>query len=133
MCKCHDDIPEKLLSYFFGSKDFYKVIMRENQRTTTIEAFNMYGTLGQRAECVKPLIKVPAITMPTRLIEADFKKDRDSKRFKTTLVLVFDSGWTAAMRLHNEAERVKLTGLAWDVQLVGLPTGTYVDTKPWYE
>ena len=133
MCKTYPDVPRKLLSYFFGSKDFYKVIMKESQETTTIEAFNMYNTLGQKSGTFKPLIRVPLITMPTRLIEADFKQDKNGYRSKTTIILVFDGGWTIAMRLHNKDEKVKPTSLAWDVQLIGLPTGTYVDTRPWYE
>jgi hypothetical protein len=133
MCDANPDVPKKLLSYFFGSRDFYKVIMKERQKTTTIEAFNMHGTLGQKAGTIRPLIRVPVINMPTRLIEADFKKDRSGNASKTTLVLVFDGGWTISMRLHNKDEKVKLTGLAWDIQLVGLPTGIYMNTHPWYE
>lgn len=131
MCATYPDIPKKLLSYFFGSKDFYKVIMKEKQKTTTIEGFNMSGTLNQKAGSVRPLIHVPVIQFPTRLIEADFKKNRNGKLSKTTLMLVFDGGWTVSMRLHNKDKYVKLTGLAWDVQLVGLPTGIYVSTNPW--
>ncbi len=133
LCKNYPDVPRKLLSYFFGSKDFYKVIMKESQKTTTIEAFNMNNTLGQRFGNIKPLVKVPSITMPTRLIEADFKKDKQGNRSNSTIILVFDGGWTVSMRLHNKDKEVKTTALAWDIQLVGLPMGTYVNTRPWFE
>lgn len=133
LCENYDDVPQKLLSYFFGSKDFYKVIMKEKQNTTTVEAFNMNNTLGQKAGSIRPMTKVPTIKLPTRLIEAGFKVDSKGIKSKTTIILVFDGGWTISMRLHNKDEKVKLTSLAWDVQLVGLPTGTYVNTHSWYE
>lgn len=128
LCKNYDSVPEKLLSYFFGSKDFYKVIMKESQKVTEVEAFNMNGTLGMKSGSIKPLTRVQTIKMPTRLIEASFKENS-----KTTIILVFDGGWQISMRLHNKDKKVKPTSLAWDVQLVGLPTGTYVNTRSWYE
>lgn len=128
LCKNYDNVPEKLLSYFFGSKDFYKVIMKESQKLTEVEAFNMNGTLGMKSGNIKPLTRIQTIKMPTRLIEASFKENS-----KTSIILVFDGGWTISMRLHNKDKKVKLTSLAWDVQLVGLPTGTYVNTRSWYE
>ncbi len=133
LCDNYDHVPQKLLSYFFGSKDFYKVIMKEKQSTTTVEAFNMHNTLGQKAGTIKPMTKVSVIKLPTRLIEAEFKVDSKGVKSKTTIVLVFDGGWTISMRLHNKDDKVKLTSLAWDVQLIGLPTGTYVNTHSWYE
>lgn len=133
MCKDHEDVPQKLLSYFFGSKDFYKVIMKEKKEITTIEAFNMNGSLGQKAGSIKPMVKIPVIKLPTRLIEAEFKVDSKGIKSKTTIILVFDGGWTISMRLHNKDNKVKPTSLAWDVQLVGLPVGTYVNTHSWYE
>lgn len=126
LCQTNPGVPARLLSYFFGSQDFYKVIMNEDSGTTTVEAFNMSGTLGARAGAIKPATKVPQIKMPTRLIEADFKPNS-----KTTLILVFDGGWTVSMRLHNKDKIAKPTSLAWDVQLVGLPTGIFSDTRPW--
>ena len=133
MCQSSSDVPARLLSYFFGAKDFYKVIMKESQQTTTIEAFNMSGTLGQKCGNHRPLVKIPTLRMPTRLIEADYKQDSQGNPSKTTIVLIFDGGWTVSMRLHNKDKTVKPTSLAWDIQLVGLPTDTYVNTRAWYE
>lgn len=125
-------VPSLLLSYFFGSKDFYKVIMDEQHSTTTVEAFNMSGTLGQKVGSHKPIISVPQIKMPTKLLDADFKKDSKTNAvIKTTLILTFDGGWTVSMRLHNKDSIARPTSLAWDVQLVGLPNATYKDMRPW--
>lgn len=119
-------VPSKLLSYFFGSNDFYKVIMKESAKSTTIEGFNMHGTLNKPCGKIKPLIKVPLIKMPTRLIEADFKENS-----KTTIILTFDGGWAVSMRLHNKDKVAKPTSLAWDINLIGLPPKIYKDTRPW--
>ncbi len=131
MCNMYPDVPQKLLSYFFGSKDFYKVIMKESQKTTVIEAFNMNNTLGQRAGTIRPIIRIPITNMPSRLVEADFKRKRNGDISKTTLLLIFDNGWQVSMRLHNKDKIVKLTSFAWDVQLEGLPRGVYIDHRSW--
>ena len=128
MCENHNDAPTKLLSYFFGSRDFYKVITKESSKITEIEGFNMNGTLGAAAGRVKPITKIAALKMPTRLIEARFKENS-----KTTIILTFDGGWSITMRLHNKDRVARPTSLAWDVQLEGLPTGTYVNISPWEE
>lgn len=128
MCNEEQDVPAKLLSYFFGANDFYKVIMKSSSRTTTIEGFNMHGTLNSPCEKIKAMTRVPILRMPTRLIEARFKE-----RTKTTIILTFDGGWTISMRLHNKDEIAKPTSLAWEVELEGLPTSTYVNTHSWDE
>ena len=128
LCAEHEDAPQKFLSYFFGSRDFYKVITKESNETTTIEGFNMNGTLGTACGRIRPMTRVSVLHMPTRLIEARFKEGS-----QTTIILTFDGGWTVSMRLHNKDKIAKPTSLAWDVQLVGLPTGTYVNTHSWHE
>lgn len=128
MCSADPDVPAKLLSYFFGAQDFYKVIMEEGIERTTVEAFNMSGSLGQKAAAAKNTPKVPHIKMPTQLIKAEIKPNN-----KTTLVLVFDGGWTVSMRLHNKDKVAKPTSLAWDVQLIGQPSGMFVNKRYWNE
>ncbi len=128
MCDEHDDVPERLLSYFFGSHDFYKVIMKESAKTTTIEGFNMHGTLNLPCGHIKAITRVARINMPTRLIEARFKE-----KSKTTIILTFDHGWSISMRLHNKDGIAKPTSLAWDVTLIGLPPETFRNIRAWYE
>ena len=127
---CHKDptVPEKLLSYFFGANDFYKVIMKSNAQTTTIEGFNMHGTLNASCGKTRAMTRVPLIKMPTKLLDASFKP-----KSKTTIILTFDCGWSISMRLHNKDDVAKPTSLAWDVKLVGLPPSTYVNTHSWNE
>lgn len=128
MCNEDASVPEKLLSYFFGSNDFYKVIMRSGHRTTTIEGFNMHGTLNAACGKTKAMTKVPVTKMPTKLLDAAFKEGT-----KTTIILTFDAGWSISMRLHNKDRVAKPTSLAWEVNLEGLPPSTYVNTHSWDE
>lgn len=133
MCKNDSTIPAKLLSYFFGKNDFYKVIMNESSNTTVVEGFNMHGTLNKKCGNVSPTTKVNKITLPKRLIEARFKETKDGAKSKTTIILTFDGGWAVSLRLHNKDKVAKPTSLAWDVNLEGLPPKTYVNTRSWYE
>lgn len=128
MCSENPTVPERLLSYFFGANDFYKVIMKSRARTTTIEGFNMHGTLNANAGMTRPRMRVATIRMPTRLIDAAMKPNS-----KTTIILTFDGGWSISMRLHNKDSIAKPTSLAWDVNFVGLPPSTYVNTHSWDE
>ena len=132
LCSAYENVPEKLLSYFFGANDFYKIIMKTSARTTTIEGFNMHGTLNQSAGKKKAMTRVPVVKMPTRLIDAAFKTT-SSGPSKTTIILTFDGGWAISMRLHNKDDIAKPTSLAWDVKLEGLPPSTYVNTHSWDE
>lgn len=128
MCNEDPTVPEKLLSYFFGANDFYKVIMKSGSRTTTVEGFNMHGTLNVACGKTKAMTKVPVIKMPTRLLDATFKAGT-----KTTIILTFDGGWSISMRLHNKDKIAKPTSLAWEVYLEGLPPSTYVNMHSWDE
>ena len=128
MCNENVTVPEKLLSYFCGANDFYKVIMKSGSRTTTVEGFNMHGTLNAACGKTKAMTKVSVIKMPTRLLDAAFKAGT-----KTTIILTFDGGWSISMRLHNKDKVAKPTSLAWEVNLEGLPPSTYVNTHSWDE
>lgn len=134
MCAAHSDVPARLVSYFFGANDFYKIIMKERASTTTVEGFNMHATLNKACGRIKPLTNIPLTKLPTRLIEADFKKEQgNTVDSKTTIILNFDNGWAISMRLHNKDKIARPTSLAWDVTLAGLPPTTYVNTRSWFE
>ena len=66
------------------------------------------------------------LKMPTRLIEA-------SRPRWNTIELVFDEGWAVEMRLHNKDSKIKLGGLAWNIELIGVPPYFFVNTRPWDE
>ena len=133
LCDKHEDAPQKLLSYFFGSNDFYKIISLEGSSQTKVVAFNMNDTLNKATPNQRPINKIPKLHLPTRLIEGRFKEKANGEISKTTLALVFDHGWTVTMRLHSADSTVKATGLKFDVQLEGNPHGVYQQQRSWFE
>lgn len=109
------DVPRKLVEYLLSKYDFYKVISIDNKRITTIQSFNMYGTLNQPSKTQKPSLEVPTMELPTTLLYMDFKP-----KTKTTVIMSFDNGWQFSFRTHNAEERVTAS-LKFDVQIVGMP------------
>ena len=128
LCNSYEGVPSKLLGYFFGTKDFYKVISQESNRQTKVMGFNMNGTMNKSAGDVKPIYTVKKLHMPTRLIEARIKNNS-----KTTIILTFDGGWEIKMRIHNKDDVAKVTSLAWDVTLTGMPPNIYQQQRSWDE
>lgn len=132
ICNQYSDAPKKLLSYFFGSKDFYKIISLEKDKQTKVVAFNMNGTLNTPSKNEKSIYKVKRIHYPTRLVDIRFKQSADTQS-KTTISIIFDGGWQIDMRLHNADSKVKITGLKFDVQLAGQPNDIYQQQRSWFE
>lgn len=110
-----ESIPRKIVEYLLSKYDFYKVISIDQKRLTTIQSFNMYGTLNQASKEKKPAIKVPVIELPTELLHIGFKSD-----CKTTIYLCFDNGWQFSLRLHN-GEKIACPTLKFAVAIVGMP------------
>jgi hypothetical protein len=109
-------VPRKLVEYLLSKYDFYKVISIDSKRITTIQSFNMYGTLNLPSRVSTPTIKVPIINLPTALLHIGFKPGS-----KTTVIMCFDNGWQFSFRIHNASDIVE-TSLKFDVQIVGMPT-----------
>lgn len=109
-------IPRRMVEYLLSKYDFYKIISIDSKQITTIQSFNMYGTLNKASKVKLPLIKVPVINLPTTLLHIDFKP-----KSKTTILMCFDNGWQFSFRIHNARDVVE-TSLKFDVQIVGMPT-----------
>lgn len=108
-------VPRKMVEYLLSKYDFYKVISIDCKRITTIQSFNMYGTLNQPSRVQQPTIKVPAINLPTTLLHIGFKP-----KSKTTILMSFDNGWQFSFRIHNAKDVIE-PSLKFDVQIVGMP------------
>lgn len=108
-------IPRRMVGYLLSKYDFYKIISVDSKRITTIQSFNMYGTLNKPSRIALPLIKVPVINLPTALLHIGFKP-----RSKTTILMCFDNGWQFSLRIHNAKDVIE-TSLKFDVQIVGMP------------
>lgn len=114
-------IPRKLVEYLLSKYDFYKVISIDSQRITTIQSFNMYGTLNLPSKTQAPTLEVPVIDLPTSLLYIGFKP-----KSKTTVIMSFDNGWQFSFRIHNAKEIVE-SSLKFDIQIAGIPAD--VDVK----
>lgn len=113
----HKEIPSKLVEYLLGKFDFYKVISIDNKRLTTIQGFNLHGTLNQDGVTnLKPSIEVPLVSLPTRIVKLDFVPGSTNK-----VELYMDEGWQFTFRIHNAATKVE-PSLKFDIQIVGMPT-----------
>ena len=120
-----NDIVEDLIKYLLGSNgnDYYKIIHRCN--FTTIMPFNLSGTLNQATATNQPKIHIPTVSLPTKIIDLDFKDG-----FKNTLVLTMDNGWQISFRIHNASSRVE-PSLKFDIQLIGQPADLFYVEREW--
>lgn len=113
--KTNKNVPRKMVEYLLSKYDFYKVISIDSKRVTTIQSFNMYGTLNLPSRVSNPTIKVPVINLPTSLLHIGFKPGS-----KTTVIMCFDNGWQFSFRIHNAKDVIE-TSLKFDIQIVGMP------------
>ncbi|MFI3287840.1 MAG: HaeIII family restriction endonuclease [Rikenellaceae bacterium] len=117
---------EKLMSYLIASngQDYYKMI-HNNNHTTAVLPFNVYGTLNKSAGVDKPLIAVPKISLPTRIIEMEYKE-----KSQTTLILTMNGGWSISFRLHSASTIVEKS-LKFDIQLQSKPEDILYINRTW--
>ena len=113
--KANKNVPRRMVEYLLSKYDFYKVISIDSKRITTIQSFNMYGTLNLPSRVSQPSIKVPVINLPTTLLHIGFKPGS-----KTTVIMCFDNGWQFSFRIHNAKDVIE-TSLKFDIQIVGMP------------
>lgn len=113
--KTYKNVPRRMVEYLLSKYDFYKVISIDSKRITTIQSFNMYGTLNLPSRVSQPAIKVPVVDLPTALLHIGFKPGS-----KTTVVMCFDNGWQFSFRIHNANDVIE-TSLKFDIQIVGMP------------
>ncbi len=120
------NITENLVKHLIGSngKDYYKLI-HNNNHTTTIMPFNIFGTLNKSANKSDPKIRIPKIKRPTRIIELAFKE-----RSKTTLILTMNNGWSISFRIHNASTKVE-PSLKFDIQLKSKPEDIFYLNRRW--
>ena len=110
--KNNSNIPQTLVRYLLGNRDFYKVIRRKSK--VEILGFNLQGTLNKAAKGRNPNT-VSKLKYPTQIIRFDYKPNSNN-----TLLLVCDQGWTISFRIHN-AETLVVPSLKFDINLVGTP------------
>ena len=108
-------VPQKMVEYLLGEFDFYKVISIDSRRITRIQSYNMHGQLNRSSRTIKPQIKIPVASLPTRIVNLEFKPNSTN-----TVELYMDGGWQFSFRIHNASTKVE-TSLKFDIQIVGMP------------
>ena len=121
-----NSIPKKLVEYLLSKFDFYKVISIDSKRITTIQSFNMFGTLNQPSRVKEPEIKVPVISLPASLLFIGYKPNS-----KTTILMCFDNGWQFSFRIHNAKDTIE-PSLKFDIQIVGMPADVNIKYSFFY-
>jgi len=109
------DIPQKLIKYLIGEYPFYKIIKDDAHNLVIVKAFNINGELNRTVNKVRSRYSVPAINLPTRIVE--FKMREGSQ---DTLNMILDGGWEISFRIHNAATLLEKS-LKFDIRLLGNP------------
>ena len=123
----HNKVPQELVKYLIGRNDFYKVIAKENNRLTEVQAYNLYGTLNQADGKFKPRAKLEKLPLPSKILDFSYKEQSNN-----TLVITFDRGWSVSLRIHNASSKVE-PSLKFDVQIVGFPRELFKTDADWEE
>ena len=108
-------IPKRMVEYLLGQFDFYKVIGIDSKRITTVQSYNLRGTLNKPIKNKKRNIVIPISELPTRIVSFDFKPGSNN-----TLELYMDGGWQFSFRIHNASSRVEAI-FKFYIQIVGMP------------
>ena len=116
-----EGVPQKLIRYLVGRKDFYKVIRHKDE--VKIKGYNLSGNLNQSGQLKSKKI-VPKLTLPTKIKSVEFKEGS-----KNTLLVKLDNEWEVAMRIHNANSRIEAS-LKFDVGLDKAPKSLFEITIP---
>lgn len=81
--------------------------------------------MNQSGSETKPKIIVPVASLPTRIVQLDFKPYSNN-----TVELYMDEGWQFSFRIHNASTNVEAS-LKFDVQIIGMPTSIISISCKW--
>lgn len=109
------EVPQKMVEYLIGVKDYYKVVSHDKKSLTMIHTFNIHNTLNQPGTKKVSAISVPTVDLPTELVAIKFKKNSN-----TTVEMYLNNGWQLSFRIHNASTKVE-PSLKFDVQFIGMP------------
>lgn len=118
-------MPEKMVAYLIGTKDYYKVVSDDKKQLTSIYTFNIHNTLNEPGKTQMPAISVPVVKLPTELIEMKFKKGSSN-----TIEMYLNHGWQLSFRIHNASTKVE-PSLKFDIQFIGMPESILCMEHKW--
>lgn len=111
----NSDIPAKLIKYLIGEYPFYKIIKDDSHNLVIVKAFNINGELNKTVNKVHARYSVPAINLPTRIVEFKMKDNSED-----TLNMILDGGWEISFRIHSASSKLERS-LKFDIRLLGNP------------
>ncbi len=107
-------VPKKMLEYLIGLYDYHKIVSNDRRRITTIETFNVHGTLNKPSRIRTSTIVVPSVKLPTELVTIRLRSN-------TTVEMYLNNGWQLSFRIHNAKTEVE-PSLKFDIRFIGMPT-----------
>ena len=113
-------MPQKMVEYLIGTKDYYKIISYDKNQTTVIRTFNIHNTLAAQA-CEA----VPTVQLPTEIVDLKFRSWGNN-----TVEMHLNNGWSLSFRIHNASAKVE-PSLKFDIQFLKMPASILSFTHRW--
>lgn len=123
--KADYQIPQRLISYLLGIKDFYKVVSVDRKQLTEFQCFNLRGELNKNGEKSKAKILIPIAELPNEIISLRLKPKSNN-----TVEMYLNNGWTLSFRIHNASTIVE-PSLKFDIQFIGIPSNIITINCQW--
>lgn len=123
--KLNCQIPQRLISYLMGFKDFYKVVSVDRKQLTEFQCFNLRGELNQNGKKGKAKIIIPIADLPNEIISLRLKPNSTN-----TVEMFLNNGWSLSFRIHNASTIVE-PSLKFDIQFVGVPSNIITINCKW--
>ena len=123
--KVDSQIPQRLISYLLGIKDFYKVVSVDRKQLTEFQCFNLRGELNKNGRKCKAKVIVPIADLPNEIISPRLKPKSNN-----TVEMFLNNGWTLSFRIHNASTLVE-PSLKFDIQFIGVPSNIITINCQW--
>ena len=118
--KAYAAMPQKMVEYLIGTKDYYKIISYDKNQTTVIRTFNIHNTLAVQADQA-----IPTVQLPTKIVDLKFRSWGNN-----TVEMHLNNGWSLSFRIHNASAKVE-PSLKFDVQFLKMPASILSFTHRW--
>ena len=123
--KIDSQIPQRLISYLLGIKDFYKVVSVDRKQLTEFQCFNLRGELNQSGKMCKAKVIIPVTDLPDEIISIRLKPNSTN-----TVEMFLNNGWSLSFRIHNASTIVE-PSLKFDIQFIGVPSNIITINCQW--
>ena len=125
--KIDNQIPQRLISYLLGIKDFYKVVSIDRKQITEVQPFNLRGELNKKGKNSQAKIIIPIADLPSEIISLRLKPNSTN-----TVEMFLNNGWSLSFRIHNASTIVE-PSLKFDIQFIGVPSNIITINCQWQD